>query len=111
MVTYCLRNAPMLHRICHVGNGRGAWTMTHEQHRFARTIVGKRAQHRSLVERVEVARRLIEQNERSIVQEHARKAQSLALATRKGIAELAHLRTQQEACARNRQSKPFRTPL
>ena len=84
----------MLHRICHVGNGRGAWAVAYEQHRFARAIAGKRTQHGSLIERVEVARGLIEQNERSIVQKHARKAQTLALASRKGVAQLAHLRVE-----------------
>ena len=65
--------------------------MAYEQHRLPRPIVGERPQLGSLVQSVQVARGLVKQHEGSVVQKHARKSQSLALAARKRVAELAHL--------------------
>ena len=68
--------------------------MAHQHHRLALSSIQQRPQHGSLVEAVQIAGRLVEQNERRIMQEHARKADALALAARQRIAQFADRRVQ-----------------
>ena len=58
---------------------------------FAR-LVAQRFQNHTLVKRIEVARRLVQQHERRVVQERTCDADALALPSRKRIAQLADVR-------------------
>ena len=57
-----------------------------------RRLVAQRFQNHALVKRIEVARRLVQQHERRVVQERTCDADALALPSRKRIAQLADVR-------------------
>ena len=64
--------------------------MRYQEHGSAIALAGERAEHHRLVEAVEIARRLIEQQEGCIVQKGACESDSLAFPSRERVAELSH---------------------
>ncbi len=65
--------------------------MRNQKDRPLATLCIEGLEHGTLVQRIEVRRRLIEEHERRIMQEGTSKPQALALAAGERIAELAHL--------------------
>ena len=66
--------------------------MTHQHDRLPRAALGNGSHDSRLGKRIEIARRLVKQHERSVVQEHAGQTDALTLTAGQAVAQLTHRR-------------------
>ena len=73
-----------------IGDAHGRFPVRHQHHRLVPLLFPQGFQHYRLVQAVEIARRLVEQHERHVMQEGSGDAKSLPLTAGQRVAQLAH---------------------